>query len=259
MTRFPDWRQRLYDLIESRHQAAFSWANNNGGIWAADAVHAITGEWLYPDELREVAASADVYAEAEARAALPPLESALAEAKQEMALRQATAKSRAALFDHTLRDEAELAVKEQQLAINAARDAVHQHTQAIQAAAKRVMDPIMAAVESCGGLVAMVTARLGAPLPGVLCAKDGDLVIADTTAGPCLGIVDGAHAIFVSDVGLSRIRLGRATKAWAIAREEAQIGATCRDALTSGGKQDAAAEEPDGIGSDLHPSDGSPI
>src|SRR5690348_4302610 len=127
MTRFPDWRQRLYDLIESRHQAAFSWANNNGGIWAADAVHAITGEWLYPDELREVAASADVYAEAEARAALPPLESALAEAKQEMALRQATAKSRAALFDHTLRDEAELAVKEQQLAINAARDAVHQH------------------------------------------------------------------------------------------------------------------------------------
>lgn len=224
MTRFPDWRQRLHALIESRHQAAFSWARNNGGVWAADAIRAMTGEYLYPADLYHCAASEDIQAEADERAKLPALEAALLEAQRELSLRQATARSPAAAFDHTLRDDAEIAVEEQQRVVTTAREAIRAQTAAIQSAAKKVMDPIMAAVEANGGLVAMVTARLGEPLPGVLCAHDGDLVMADTTSGPCLGIVEGAHAIFVSEVGLSRIRLGRATRAWKVGGEASDGG-----------------------------------
>lgn len=134
MTRYPDWRERLHQLIESRHEAAFSWATNNGGFWAADCINAMTG----------VDVAADY---------------------------------RGSFVD-------ELAVK--------------------------------AFLLAQGGLEAFVTGVLGEPLPGVLCVGDGDIVMAETTAGLCLGVCEGAHGIFVSDIGLTRIRLRRCTRAWKV-------------------------------------------
>lgn len=44
MTRFPDWPERLNDFLEGRRERPFSWGSNDCALFAADAIHAITGE-----------------------------------------------------------------------------------------------------------------------------------------------------------------------------------------------------------------------
>lgn len=76
------------------------------------------------------------------------------------------------------------------------------------------LDVLLAA--ACG-MEAMITARLGKPLEGILLARVGDVVLAKISDGTdCIGICLGAYAAFVSDEGLSKVRLSRCTRAWKV-------------------------------------------
>jgi len=228
LKRLPDWRQRLHDLIASRRKAAFSWGANHGGIFAAAALEAITGERLYPDELLASAKPEHVEAEALERAKLKDIESQYRAAAKALAVEQAKLKDAADTFWGRLAPSLVPSVKRSTAQVEAAQQRVddlaashRQQALAVQAAAKRVMDPILADVEASGGVRAMVTARLGAPLPGVLLAQYGDLVMATVSDGqPCLGICLGGHCAFISDHGLSKVRLSRCDAAWHIPCDE---------------------------------------
>jgi hypothetical protein len=137
MNRLPDWRKRLEDLLTSRRQADFSWGENDGALFCADAITAMTG--------------VDVGAD--------------------------------------LRD---------QYSDRAGLDAL---------------------IQPLGGMEAAVTAKLGEPLAGVLLAHVGDVVMADISDGSaCIGICLGPYGAFVSEKGLSKIRLLHCTRAWAVGR-----------------------------------------
>lgn len=43
MKRLPDWPERLIEFIEARRVRAFSYGENDCGLFAADAIYAITG------------------------------------------------------------------------------------------------------------------------------------------------------------------------------------------------------------------------
>lgn len=55
-------------------------------------------------------------------------------------------------------------------------------------------------------------------LSTVLLAQRGDVVLFDGSEGPALGIVylNGTHAVFVSDKGLSKIRVKQCRRAWRV-------------------------------------------
>lgn len=226
MIRHPDWRHCLEAFIQSRHQAAFSWAQNNGAVFSAGAVEAMTGESLYPAELLTVAEPADVQAEIEARDTLRSLELQALRARRE--LKGLKAKQEAHKRGFSLRFWTSQEERELQAEIEALETRIQdvganllQQQAAVAAAAKRVATPILAAVEAEGGIAAMVTARLGNPLPGILHASMGDVVMATISDGqPCLGICLGAHCVFVSEEGLSKIRLGHCMAAWHIPAPE---------------------------------------
>ena len=44
MKRLPDWQLRLEALVQERQAQPFAWGHNDCAGWAADAVHAITGQ-----------------------------------------------------------------------------------------------------------------------------------------------------------------------------------------------------------------------
>lgn len=71
-----------------------------------------------------------------------------------------------------------------------------------------------------GGMEALVTAQLGAPLKGVLLAKIGDVLMAHAGADPAqpliLGVCISHHGAFVALDGLSRLRLGACVRAWRV-------------------------------------------
>ena len=64
-------------------------------------------------------------------------------------------------------------------------------------------------------LEAFVTARLGAPLPTILQACQGDVILLELPAGPALGICVG-HQIACAGAlgGVVYLKLERALKAW---------------------------------------------
>lgn len=47
--RLPDWQHRFGDLVHARAQTPFAWGSHDCCLWAADAVHAITGVDLAAD------------------------------------------------------------------------------------------------------------------------------------------------------------------------------------------------------------------
>ena len=65
-----------------------------------------------------------------------------------------------------------------------------------------------------GGLEALTTSYLGEPLPGVLLAAEGDVLLAPILGGVAVGLCLGHHGAFVGDAGLTRIRLGHCLRAW---------------------------------------------
>lgn len=44
MTRLPDWHIRLHALVQERQAKPFAWGEHDCALWAADVVHALTGE-----------------------------------------------------------------------------------------------------------------------------------------------------------------------------------------------------------------------
>lgn len=67
-----------------------------------------------------------------------------------------------------------------------------------------------------GGLEAVVTAALGAPLSTPMLAQRGDVVMVATDEGPALGVCDGAVAWFVGPKGLAEMPMAQWTKAWRV-------------------------------------------
>lgn len=220
MNRHPDWRQRLHALVDSRHQAAFSWAENNGAIFTAQAVLAMTGRWLYPQSVKQAASEADKRAELAERAKLTDIERQLSDAAKELVERKQRLKAARPFVMSIPTAELPLLaddVEAQQTMVDDLRASAGQQALAVGIAAKRVMEAVMATVEAQGGVEVLVTKQLGEPLAGILLARDGDVLMAQVnTGGFCLGICDGAHGIFVSDQGLSRIRLLHCTRAWRV-------------------------------------------
>lgn len=49
MTRLPDWRERLADLVAQAHRTPFAYGARDCCLWAADAVQAVTGVDLAAD------------------------------------------------------------------------------------------------------------------------------------------------------------------------------------------------------------------
>lgn len=71
---------------------------------------------------------------------------------------------------------------------------------------------------SLGGLALATSALFGQPLDTPRKAQRGDVVMFETDEGAALGVVglEGTHFYAVSEVGLARLKMGRAVKAWRI-------------------------------------------
>ena len=68
-----------------------------------------------------------------------------------------------------------------------------------------------------GGLEALVTQALGAPLDGPKLAQRGDVVLVDSGGeGPALAVVIGASAVAPSPAGVVFVPMARWTKAWRV-------------------------------------------
>lgn len=67
-----------------------------------------------------------------------------------------------------------------------------------------------------GGLEAVVTSALGAPLATPRLARRGDVVSVTTDEGPALGVCDGPRAWFVGPHGLIAKPMAAWTTAWRV-------------------------------------------
>lgn len=67
-----------------------------------------------------------------------------------------------------------------------------------------------------GGLQAVVTSALGAPLPVVALARRGDVVLVEAAAGRALGVCVGTHAACAGPSGLTFVAMPRWRLGWRV-------------------------------------------
>jgi hypothetical protein len=67
-----------------------------------------------------------------------------------------------------------------------------------------------------GGLQAVMTSQLGAPLPGPVFAMRGDVVMVETAGGRAVGVCEGARAVCAGDAGIVFVEVTQWLAGWRV-------------------------------------------